>query len=355
MIAAPVSVPRRIAISGPMVGRNPGYITTQGEFLTDLLREAGHDVVSVSAHVGRARRLMDTLATLRREVPSAEALIVETYSGPSFIVEDLASWIGRDAGVPVILHLHGGLMPLFARQWPRWAARVLRRAAAIVTPSTYLAREMRPFASNVRVIPNVIELDEYPTRVRERVAPRLLWMRAFHQVYNPLMAIRVLVRVRETLPDATLMMAGPAKGMEHAVADAARAAGVGDAVEFCGFLDHRGKREAAARCDIFLNTTHVDNAPVAVVEMCAMGLPVVSTNVGGIVDQLTHGENALLVPDDDPDAMSEAVVQLVREPTVASRLSRAGAAVAARCAWSAVRPQWESLFAEVTAHGRSAS
>jgi glycosyltransferase involved in cell wall biosynthesis len=346
--------PPRLAITGPMLGRNIGYVTTQGEFLTDLFREAGYDVISTSVYPGRLRRLGDITRTLIQRLRSVDVLIVETYSGPSFVVEDITTRIGQRYGKPVIMHLHGGAMPAFAQRYPRWTARVLKRAAALVAPSPYLAREVAPFAGPVRVIPNILELADYTFRLRERVSPRLLWMRAFHPIYNPVMAVRVLARVRAALPGATLAIAGQSKGMTADVAAAAHALGVADAVELLGFLDEREKRAVAARSDIFINTTHVDNAPVGVMEMCAMGLPVVSTAVGGIPDLLTDGETGLLVGDDDDDAMTEAVLRLVREPVLTARLSRNGPALAARCAWSAVKPQWEALFADVLRGARSA-
>ena len=335
-----------------MLGRNPGYVTTQGEFLTDLFREAGYDVVSASVHPGRLRRLAEIIATLRRETRRADAAIVETYSGRSFVVEDISSALAHARGKPVIMHLHGGAMPRFARRFPRWTRRVLRRAAAVVAPSAYLAREMSPFATDVRVIPNVVEQDAYPFRQRDRVAPRLFWMRAYHPIYNPVMAVRVLARVRAALPNATLVMAGQEKGVMANVVAAAQGLGVADAVEILGFLDEGQKREAAARCDIFINTTHVDNAPVGVVEMCALGLPVVSTNVGGIPDLLSNGATGLLVPDGDIAAMADAVLRLVGDPSLAARLSRNGPSVAAPCAWPAVRAKWEALFAELL-HARA--
>ena len=330
-----------------MVGRNPGYVTTQGEFLTDLFREAGYDIVSTSAHPGRFRRLADVVRTLWRELQHVDALIVETYSGPSFVVEDIASALGRAFKKPVIMHMHGGAMPVFARRFPKWTRYVFRGAAAVVAPSTFLAREMAPYVGHVRVIPNVVELDGYPFRLRARVAPRLFWMRAFHEIYNPVMAVRVLSRVRATFPEATLVMAGQEKGMHADVSAAAHALGVAGALEMVGFLDEKQKREVAGRCDIFINTTHVDNAPVGVVEMCAMGLAVVSTNVGGVPDLLTHEENALLVPDSDEAAMTDAIVRLVREPALAARLSGNGPKLAAQCAWPAVHAQWDALFAEL--------
>ena len=330
-----------------MLGRNAGYVTTQGEFLTDLFREAGYDVVSTSVHPGRIRRLADIVRTLRRELARVDALIVETYSGPSFVVEDIASQLGQAYRKPVIMHLHGGAMPRFMSRYPNWTARVLRRAAAVVAPSAFLARAAGPVVRSVHTIPNILEMDGYPYRLREHVAPRLFWMRAYHEIYNPLMAIRVLARLRAIFPDATLAMAGQSKGMWQEISREAHELGVAGAFEMLGFLDEQKKREVAARRDIFINTTHVDNAPVGVVEMCAMGLPVVSTNVGGVPDLLTHEETGLLVPDGDIEAMTNAIVRLVREPALAATLSRNGPSLAARCAWPAVRPLWEQVLSEV--------
>jgi glycosyltransferase involved in cell wall biosynthesis len=199
----------------------------------------------------------------------------------------------------------------------------------------------------VRVIPNVLELEAYPYRFRDQVTPKLFWMRAYHEIYNPVMAIRVLARLRSIFPGATLAMAGQSKGMWQDVSKEAHDLGVAGAFEMLGFLDERRKVEVASRRDIFINTTHVDNAPVGVVEMCAMGLPVVSTSVGGVPDLLTHEQTGLLVPDGDVQAMTDAIVRLVREPALAARLSRNGPELAARCAWPAVLEQWEALFAEI--------
>src|SRR5207302_287455 len=72
-----------------------------------------------------------------------------------------------------------------------------------------------------------------------------------------------------------------------------------------------------SRGDIFLNTTNCDNTPVSEMEAMACGLPVVSTNVGGIPYLVEDGESALLTPPADAEAMSNAVVRLMHEPILA--------------------------------------
>ena len=54
----------------------------------------------------------------------------------------------------------------------------------------------------------------------------------------------------------------------------------------------------------------------------ALGLPVVSTNVGGIPYLLEHNVNALLVDDDDVDGMTNQIIHLFTEPNLALNLSK---------------------------------
>jgi glycosyltransferase involved in cell wall biosynthesis len=178
-------------------------------------------------------------------------------------------------------------------------------------------------------------------------------MRSFHPIYNPLMALRVLRRVRETLPDATLTMGGQDKGLAAGLRRDAARLGVADAVRFVGFLDLAGKAREGGAADIFINTSRIDNTPVAVIEAGAMGLPVVSTDVGGIRDLLSDGVSGLLVPDGDVDAMADAILRLVGDPPLAERLSTNGRVLAETSSWEHVRACWARLFADLD--GRAAA
>ena len=96
-------------------------------------------------------------------------------------------------------------------RFPRWTCRVLSRADVLVAPSAYLVRALAPYQFHVQLIPNVINLSKYPYRLRQVIQPRLLWMRSFHSIYNPLMAIRVLEKLKKEFPGACLVMGGTGK------------------------------------------------------------------------------------------------------------------------------------------------
>ena len=327
-----------------MLGRHVGWVPFVGEVLGTRLAAEGYAVVSTSHRRNRLVRFADIATTLVRHRRDIDVQILQVYSGPSFVVEDLASWLGGLFGHKVIMHIHGGAMREFIARYPKWTSRVLSRATAIVTPSAFLHRALAPLDLCVHVIPNAVDVTCYPYRQRETLRPRLFWMRTFHTVYNPELAIKVLVRVRHIYPNATLVMAGQEKGTQASVRQLARTLGVDDAIRFPGFLDAEAKIREADRADIFLNTNHVDNMPVSIIEAGAMGLPVIATNVGGISDLLTDGETGLLVPDDDDDAMAAAVIRLLRDPALARRLSAAGRGMAERLSWDQTLRQWKHLI-----------
>ena len=336
-----------------MIGRNPGYVTTQAEIIADLFQAAGYPVVSVSDSHNRYWRLVDIVKTLILKRRQMDILVINVYGGASFVVEDIASYLGRLFDKPIVMLLHGGAMPEFMARYPKWTRRVLGRAQAIVTPSEFLARAVVPKRNDrlmeelLSVIRNVLDLTRYQYRHRPKIKARLLWMRTFHPIYNPLMAVRVLARLRSSVPDATLLMAGQANGTEVEVKRLADELGVNGALRLSGFLEGENKMAEVNAAEIFINTNHIDNMPVSVVEACAMGLPVVSTAVGGLPDLLTDGETGLLVPDDDDAAMVEAIKRLLEDQELTSRLSSNGRLLAERSSWDEVRPQWEHLFAEL--------
>jgi glycosyltransferase involved in cell wall biosynthesis len=292
--------------------------------------------------------LIDIVSFLCRRRGLIDIQCLQVFGGPSFVVEDVASLLGKIFRQRIVMFLRGGAFPAFMDKYPKWTRRVLSRADEIIVPSEYLARAVARMEFRARVIPNVIDISGYRFKRRSLLQPRLFWMRAFQPVWNPEMAVRVLARLRTQVPEATLVMGGQDKGFELAVKKQAAQLGLNGSIRFAGFLDLPAKVREGQSADIFINTNRIDNMPVGVVEACAMGLPVVATAVGGIPDLLKDGETGLLVPDDDDRAMVDAIQRLLAEPRLAEQLSENGRGLAERSSWDRVRPQLEKLFANVS-------
>ena len=336
--------PPRLLLAGPMLGVNPGWVTTQGEILANLLAGAGYPVQTTSPVIGRAGRLADTVRSLVAWRKSYDLVILSVFGGPGFYMADATSRLARWLGKPMITVLHGGSLPRLAYRRGGWVRRVLGRAAIIVAPSNFLAEFARQLGLAVAVIPNVIALQDYPFRLRSQVKPRLLWMRTFEEIYHPEMAVEVLNLVRQAAPQARLTMAGQKGDRLEATRALAGQIGLDGTVRFAGFLDQAGKSREFAGHDIFLNTNHVDNTPVSVLEAAAFGLPVVATQVGGVPYLLENEKNALLVADNDTQAMAAGVLRLLREDGLAEKLSRNGRVLAEASAWENVLPAWRTAI-----------
>lgn len=334
-----------------MLGRNPGFVTSQGMILADLFAaEEDCEITSISSKVNKIARLAEIVETLIKKHRNFDIVIVEVYSGLSFIIAETVSFLCGVFKLPLVMVLHGGSLPEFTEKHPRRVKKTLRRADFLVAPSGFLAEKIGRYGFEVRLIPNVIKLEDYPYRERAAIAPRLVWMRSFHALYNPQMAIEVFARVRQSFPAATLMMAGADKGLEAETKKAAADLGFTEAeVYFAGFLDGARKIAELARGEIYLHTNVTDNMPVSVVEACALGLPVVATRVGGLPYLLTNGENGILVESKNVEMMSAAVKTLLENPALTGKISRNARRLAERSAWNSVKRDWENLFDEIYA------
>jgi glycosyltransferase involved in cell wall biosynthesis len=78
---------------------------------------------------------------------------------------------------------------------------------------------------------------------------------------------------------------------------------------------------------LFVFPSREDCLGVTVLEALHCGLPVVATNVGGVPDMLEHGENSLLVPPDDPHKMAQAILNLLDNPELRTKLIENGCRV----------------------------
>lgn len=326
------------------------------EELAAHLASAGWRVTTTSHYWPRLQRFADMIYTIvarRRHYAVAQ---VDVYSGPSFLWATAVCGLLRRLRCPYVLTLHGGALPEYAAVHRERVAGLLGSAAAVTTPSTYLRDAMLAYRRDILVLPNPLATARYPYRPRQAARPHLLWVRGFHAMYNPIMALEVVRRLRAEFPDVRLSMVGPDRGdgSRARTLEAASELGVADCVQFTGAIPKWDLPAVFDGGDIFLNTTNVDNTPVTVVEALASGLCVVSTSVGGIPHLLADGVDALLVPAADVPAMVNAVRRILTTPGLAGQLSAAARANALARDWSIVLPQWERLLRNVAA-GRPAT
>jgi L-malate glycosyltransferase len=337
----------RVCIVGNLLGRNPGYVTSQGQILADLLSKDGYTVISCSSKINRLLRWVDIVFTIIWNRKKFDVMILEVYSGLNILMSETASFLGELLHIPMVFVLHGGNLPQFSRRYPRSVRRVLARADILAAPSTFLVKGLKHLGFPIRVIRNIVEIDQYPFKVRRKAEAKFVWMRSFHPIYNPQLAVEVFRDIRRSHPDARMVMAGLDKGLEPEIKSMVADFNLEDAVRFPGFLGHEAKIKEYSDADIYLNTNRIDNTPVAVIEACAMGLPVVTTNVGGLPDLIDNGMTGILVSDGNVNSMVDAVNWLLDDDQSTEKLSKNGRLLAEKSSWSSVRNSWNEVFAEI--------
>ena len=327
------------------------------EELAERLDTAGWSVLTASNKRHSLYRLADMVQTVYRQRAKYDVAHVDVYSGRAFFWAEAVCTSLRQVGKPFVLTLHGGGLPAFAENWPTRVARLLRTAKIVTTPSPYLHKQMHAYRVDLRLVPNAIDLSRYQFRQRNHLPPGLVWLRAFHTIYNPMLGPKVLKLLALRYPAARLIMVGPDKADGSLQRTQQVAAQLGVTSKLClpGGVAKTAVPVWLDKGEIFLNTTNVDNTPVSVLEAMACGLCVVSTNVGGLPYLLEHERDALLVPADNAEAMATAVVEVLTKPELAERLSRNARKKAELYDWSAVLPVWDTLLASVARTGQGQS
>lgn len=316
------------------------------EDLADRLAANGWRVLRTSRFSGRLPRVADMVRTAWSQRKVYGIAQVDVYSGLAFGWAEAVCWVLRRAGRPYLLTLHGGNLPAFARRYPGRVRRLLGSAAAVTAPSRYLVEELQDYCGTAVSVPNGLDIEQYPFRERDHCSPRLIWLRSFHRLYRPDLAIAVLTRVQASYPEAGLTMIGADKGdgsLQEVEATVQRL-GLTDSVRVIAGVPKHEVPARLSEADLFLNTSSVDNTPVSVLEAMACGLVVVSTEVGGIRHLLKHESDALLVPPGNPELMAQAVVRAMREPGLSGRLSRHARESSKRYDWASVIPMWVRLL-----------
>jgi glycosyltransferase involved in cell wall biosynthesis len=317
------------------------------------LRAHGWQTQVVSMHAHPVGRLIEQLQAVAVASSTSTLVLLDVFSGRALGWARMAAAVCRARRVPYATVLHGGGLAEVAARTPQVLETLVRGAVATITPSPWLARTVAQRYVTPLVIPNGIDLARYTWRERRALAPDVLWLRALHPVYRPELAIRTIELLRQAGLPARLTMVGPDKaGLRPQLEAGIRAAQLEEFVRIVGPVPKAEIPQWLDRADILLNTTDVDNAPVTLVEAMACGVPVVSTDAGGIPDLLGSEAHGVLVPRGSAVDMACAIEGLVNHPDHAASLSVAGRRHAAHYDWAVVDAQWGALLAKLAGEVR---
>lgn len=321
-----------------------GLNKTTIETLGASLEKEGYTLYYTSEKKQFFFRIIDMIVTLLRVNRKIDYVIIDVYSTKAFWYAFICSQLARFLKLRYIPILHGGNLPVRLNNSPFLSKLIFKNAYKNVAPSNYLKSAFEKLGyTNVIHIPNTIEIEKYVFTERNTFQPKLLWVRAFATIYNPIMAVSVLFELQKKYPNASLTMVGPDKdGSLKLVQEKAKQLRV--EIEFTGRLSKQEWWELSKKQDFFINTTHFDNTPVSIMEAMALGLPIITTNVGGIPYLLTNNENALLVNDNNVNEMVKAIEIVLTNPQKAIKMIKKARLDIENKDWDIIKEKWDALL-----------
>jgi len=356
------SAPARVLVVGPLPPPNGG-MALQTEALVRCLRAEGIQVEVVAnnapyqpAWIGgvpgvRALcRLLPYLFRLWRACGRNDLVHVLANSGWAWYLfaapaVQIAHWRRR----PLLLNYRGGLAEhFFAVAWPR-VQRSLRLVDSLAVPTEFLQDIFVARGELASIVPNILDNDLFQPATSAPTSLHIVVTRNLEALYDNASAVHALAYIRQEVVDARLTLAG--EGPERAALQQLAAdLGLTGAVHFAGRLPREQVAALLQSARVVLNPSTADNSPNSLIEAMAAGVPIVSTDVGGVAQLCRPNQEALLVPAKDPVRMAAALLQLHRDENLRQRLIAAGLRRATEFSWPAVWPRLQRCYHAATVH-----
>jgi glycosyltransferase involved in cell wall biosynthesis len=245
-------------------------------------------------------------------------------------------------GKKLLLNYHSGEAQDHLQRWRPIVTPLVRLADVLVVPSDYLVEVFAQFGLPARPIPNLVDLEQFRFRRRSDLAPHFLSNRNLEPLYNVRCIIQAFAIVQREYSDASLTVAGD--GRERGELEALAARLRLRNVKFCGRVAPEEMPELYDRSDIYLNSSDIDNMPLSILEAFASGLPVITTDAGGIPYVVQHEETGLLVRRGDHAAIASQIIRLLHDDFLARKLVTQAHQLSQKYTWSATRTQWLALY-----------
>ncbi|HWB25481.1 MAG TPA: glycosyltransferase [Chitinophagaceae bacterium] len=231
----------------------------------------------------------------------------------------LALWVKKKFGIPYIVTEHWAIYNNEAPDafknrsflFKSYTRKILCGAALFTPVSHELGKAVQQLVAPVRytVIPNVADtvLFNYAGRNAQRWS-RFTFLHASTLGYqkNPGAILRAYQRLCALYPGALLIMAGYADALPRYAVELGIPPGN---IAFTGFVPYEEVAVLMKKSDAFVMFSHYENLPCVITEALCCGLPVISTNVGGI-PEVIDTSNGILVNPGDEDALFKAMTEV---------------------------------------------
>jgi L-malate glycosyltransferase len=285
------------------------------------------------------------ILNLLREVRKYDVIHIFSASYLSFLIAPTpAILVSKLYGKKILLNYHSGEAEDHLQRWPR-SKSMFKLVDTIVVPSEYLFRVFAKFGFETVVIFNIIDLDKFEFRQRTTLRPFFLSNRNLEVHYGVDDLLRAFSYIQREIPDAVLTVVGDGS-QRNALENLATELHLAN-TNFTGRVEHDEINRHYSAADIYLNASKIDNQPLSILEAFTCGLPVVTTDAGGIPDIVTDEITGFLVPVGAYESLGARALDLLTHQEIARTMTERARAECTKYTWSVVCPQWLDLYHSV--------
>jgi glycosyltransferase involved in cell wall biosynthesis len=274
-------------------------------------------------------------------------------SRQSFWRKSILLTICRLFGVRTILHVHGAeFMQFYGEESGPIVRRcieyVFNHVDHIIVLSPQWKRDVADFTTNehVTVIYNAVSMPEIDRRPDADAEPRIAFLGRLGQRKGIYDLLKAFQEIKKVIPSCKLDVAGDGE-LERA-REYADELGLGDSVSILGWIDSSEREEILRNAALFVLPSYAEGLPMSLLEAMAAGLPVVTTNVGGIPDLVTDGKDGVIVEPGDVAALTDAIKGILLDAKFGERLGKlARERIASQFSIDSAIKQLEKLYSEM--------
>ncbi len=334
---------KKVMLVGSFLSKQLGT-RSQGEKVADLLAD-DYQFKLVSGHKNRALRLIDIILNLL--FLRFDYSCIEVFSDRAFNFARIAVFISHIRRKKIMLIFHGGRLAEFYREKPNIFKSLFKYTSNLYSPSTYLINEFSSWNIQIKHLPNFINLHDFPYRRDSFKRHSILWVRAFSELYNPLLAIEVLRLLSHRYEDATLTMIGPDKGYLARVEKQIEQYDLQGKVAIQGSVENSLLHSYYSTHHVFINTTSYESFGVSVLEAAACGIPIVTTKVGELPFMWLDKSEILFVESLDEHIFCNQIITVFEDEGLANSLSSEARKKALTFNRESAKKYWLDALAEL--------
>jgi glycosyltransferase involved in cell wall biosynthesis len=242
----------------------------------------------------------------------------------------------------VLLNYHSGEAEDHLQRWRRSAIPTIKLADTVIVQSDYLVRVFDQFGLTTHVIYNHVDTGKLRFRDRVPLRPVFLSNRNLEAHYAVDHVLRAFKIIQEKFPKATLDIVGDGS-QRHALETLSHELGLRNTT-FHGQIDPSAMPDVYDAADIYLNASEIDNQPLSILEAFACGLPIVTTDAGGIPYMVSDRQTAMMVPRGDYVQMADRAVELLNNGSETRQMIERARQECLQYSWGAVREAWLGVY-----------